>query len=114
MRAACLDFVSHVLQQVQKVLKKVLAHLQDHLECFLRPLGHFEIAKKDLKPFKLEIKKNANRNLFSIEGAPQFTEPLKQLYLEEQGLQVFLMPFEVMPSGHIVKPCNVSLFSVDP
>ena len=33
------------------------------------------------------------------------------LDLEELGFQVFLMPFEVMSSGHIAKPCKMNLIS---
>ena len=33
------------------------------------------------------------------------------LDLEEQGFQVFLMPFEVMSSGHIAKPCKSNVIS---
>jgi hypothetical protein len=33
------------------------------------------------------------------------------LDLEELGFQMFLMPFEVMSSGHIAKPCKMNLIS---
>ena len=33
------------------------------------------------------------------------------LDLEELGFQVFLMPFEVLSSGHIAKPCKMNLIS---
>ena len=33
------------------------------------------------------------------------------LDLEEQGFQVFLMPFEVTSSGHIAKPCKSNCIS---
>ena len=31
--------------------------------------------------------------------------------LEEKGYQVFLMPFEVMSSGHIAKPCKLNILN---
>ena len=70
----------------KKATKKDLAHPEDHLECSLRPIhatpvntGPFWTRHKKLEAFQTLSKNFATWKLFSIEGAPQFTELLKRL-----------------------------------
>ena len=70
----------------KKASKKALAHPKDHLERYLRQIHGTQVAhrqfwtrQKRQKDFRTSNENLATWNLFSIEGAPQFAEPLKRL-----------------------------------
>ena len=70
----------------KKASKKDLAHPENYLERFLRPIHATQVIpwpfwtrQKKLEPYKTSNKNVVTWNIFSIEGAPQFTELLKQL-----------------------------------
>ena len=75
-----------VCHMCYKRSKKALTHPQDHLEHSLRPIQATQVTPeqfwtrpKRLTAFRTSNKNLATWNLFFIEGAPQFPEPLKWL-----------------------------------
>ena len=88
MRTAHCDCVLQVLHKIQKASEKALADPRDHLERSLRPIQATQVTpgpfwtrqKKTREAFWTSNKNLATWNLFSIEGAPQFTEHLKRLW----------------------------------